>query len=287
VKWEADERPEPRSLGLLPSGPDPVGEWLVHRQPPGPYIGRANRESKLTIPLLPFAVANGGEGRKTRSRSRAALFVRAPSFSASHESFAPEQIKGRRSADRRRPAAHRTDARAGHRTIRVRTAPNGCGARLALRRARLSAPRRGSRQSLAALAQSGPALHGSANGGVVPSAARAASSWQTGVVAGRASFRTASRTRLRAPSRAPLPLASIGRHRLTSLKTSEMTSFSSSRGAISTDSENRTYLSDPAQIFFCCLFDSRRHKCGRGGFAAFSPAIARGLQAFSNCGSES
>ena len=34
--WEADERPEPRSLGLLPSGPDPVGEWLVHRQPPGP-----------------------------------------------------------------------------------------------------------------------------------------------------------------------------------------------------------------------------------------------------------
>src|SRR5262249_59101487 len=32
--WEADERPEPRSLGLLPSGSDPVGEWLVHRQPP-------------------------------------------------------------------------------------------------------------------------------------------------------------------------------------------------------------------------------------------------------------
>jgi hypothetical protein len=22
-------------LGLLPSGPDPVGEWLVHHQPPG------------------------------------------------------------------------------------------------------------------------------------------------------------------------------------------------------------------------------------------------------------
>ena len=37
--WEADERPEPCSLGLLPSGPDPVGEWLVHRQPPGLYIG--------------------------------------------------------------------------------------------------------------------------------------------------------------------------------------------------------------------------------------------------------
>jgi NAD+ diphosphatase len=43
---EADERPEPRSLGLLPSGPDPVGEWLVHRQPPGPYICRGCAESK-------------------------------------------------------------------------------------------------------------------------------------------------------------------------------------------------------------------------------------------------
>jgi hypothetical protein len=45
-RWEADERPEPRSLGLLPSGSDPVGEWLVHRQPPDPYIGRGPRESK-------------------------------------------------------------------------------------------------------------------------------------------------------------------------------------------------------------------------------------------------
>src|SRR6185503_16393692 len=26
--------PSRSSLGLLPSGPDPVGEWLVHRQPP-------------------------------------------------------------------------------------------------------------------------------------------------------------------------------------------------------------------------------------------------------------
>ncbi len=32
------------SLGLLPSGPDPVGEWLVHHQPPGFHIG--NIESK-------------------------------------------------------------------------------------------------------------------------------------------------------------------------------------------------------------------------------------------------
>jgi hypothetical protein len=47
--WEADERPEPRSLGLLPSGPDPVGEWLAHRQPPGPYIGRGEGESKRAL----------------------------------------------------------------------------------------------------------------------------------------------------------------------------------------------------------------------------------------------
>ena len=46
IRWEADERPDPCSLGLLPSGPDPVGEWLVHRQPPGTYIGRTGGESK-------------------------------------------------------------------------------------------------------------------------------------------------------------------------------------------------------------------------------------------------
>src|SRR6478672_6555280 len=34
------------SLGLLPSGPDPVGEWLVHRQSPAPYLGPKGPESK-------------------------------------------------------------------------------------------------------------------------------------------------------------------------------------------------------------------------------------------------
>ena len=38
--------PSRSSLGLLPSGPDPVGEWLVHRQPPGSYIGRTKQECK-------------------------------------------------------------------------------------------------------------------------------------------------------------------------------------------------------------------------------------------------
>src|SRR6185312_4039821 len=37
------------SLGLLPSGSDPVGEWLVHRQSPGPYLGPKGPESKRAI----------------------------------------------------------------------------------------------------------------------------------------------------------------------------------------------------------------------------------------------
>src|SRR5712675_2627873 len=42
--------PNRSSLGLLPSGPDPVGEWLVHRQPPAQYIGGTEGECKR--PLL-------------------------------------------------------------------------------------------------------------------------------------------------------------------------------------------------------------------------------------------
>src|ERR1700751_3647629 len=34
------------SLGLLPSGPDPVGEWLVPPQSPRPYLGPKGAESK-------------------------------------------------------------------------------------------------------------------------------------------------------------------------------------------------------------------------------------------------
>jgi hypothetical protein len=36
----------PVSLGLLPSGPDPVGEGCVHRQPPAGYIGDLEGENK-------------------------------------------------------------------------------------------------------------------------------------------------------------------------------------------------------------------------------------------------
>src|SRR5262244_4292290 len=44
--------PNRSSLGLLPSGPDPVGEWLVHRQPPAPYIGPTGRESKRAAGVI-------------------------------------------------------------------------------------------------------------------------------------------------------------------------------------------------------------------------------------------
>ena len=37
----------PVSLGLLPSGPDPVGEWCVHRQPPSLYLDQAREFRKL------------------------------------------------------------------------------------------------------------------------------------------------------------------------------------------------------------------------------------------------
>ena len=37
----------PISLGLLPSGSDPDGEWNVHHQPPALYIGEASRKNKL------------------------------------------------------------------------------------------------------------------------------------------------------------------------------------------------------------------------------------------------
>ncbi|MDI3470198.1 MAG: hypothetical protein OJF62_002261 [Pseudolabrys sp.] len=63
-RWEADERPEPCSLGLLPSGPDPVGEWFVHCQPPGPYIGPSGGESKQ-----PNCHSGARAQRRTRNRA--------------------------------------------------------------------------------------------------------------------------------------------------------------------------------------------------------------------------
>ncbi len=44
AKWEADRQPVKISLGLLPSGPDPVGEHNACRQPPGAAYGGKGRK---------------------------------------------------------------------------------------------------------------------------------------------------------------------------------------------------------------------------------------------------
>src|SRR5262245_32560274 len=59
VEWEADERPEPRSLGLLPSGPDPVGEWLVHRHPPAPISTQPRQNASGRRPRSTRAIDGG------------------------------------------------------------------------------------------------------------------------------------------------------------------------------------------------------------------------------------
>src|SRR5258707_451308 len=53
--------PIPTSLGLLPSGPDPVGEWLAHRQSPGSYLGPKGPESKRDGPALTALVREHGK----------------------------------------------------------------------------------------------------------------------------------------------------------------------------------------------------------------------------------
>jgi len=63
----------PCSLGLLPSGPDPVGEWNVHRQPPAGYLANARGRRK---------------GRE--ARRRADLTVCSPSVAVMRRDFAPD-----------------------------------------------------------------------------------------------------------------------------------------------------------------------------------------------------
>src|SRR5262249_19805249 len=83
--WEADERPEPRSLGLLPSGPDPVGEWLVPRQPPASISAQRNgnasgRQPQSTAGFLPWAPSSCAcllEKRPGGAQGFAALLVHA------------------------------------------------------------------------------------------------------------------------------------------------------------------------------------------------------------------
>ena len=66
--------PNRSSLGLLPSGPDPVGEWSVHCQPPGLYIGRTKGESKRsrlweTGQKLGFSPWPGHDGPMSEAQS--------------------------------------------------------------------------------------------------------------------------------------------------------------------------------------------------------------------------
>ena len=57
-----DERPASGSLGLLPSGPDPVGEGYVHRQPPGLIMERrAANYNRKTAQLRDEAKRAGPE----------------------------------------------------------------------------------------------------------------------------------------------------------------------------------------------------------------------------------
>ena len=160
-------------------------------------------------------------------RSRGAVFC-ARAISTARNG-ASKQPKGRRSAERR--------------VLRDRSALSGAlppgrgrGAAptLTLPRkrgrewegaARLPALYRGSLPGFLCLAQSGPALRGRGNR---PLPVQLAPSGPADEVGRPGEFPNRLEMELRAPSRAPLPLASIGRHRLTSRKTSRMDSFSSS-----------------------------------------------------------
>ena len=46
----------PVSLGLLPSGSDPVGEWCVHRQPPTVYLDHSQDFRKRRENLMIFSL---------------------------------------------------------------------------------------------------------------------------------------------------------------------------------------------------------------------------------------
>jgi hypothetical protein len=115
------------------------------------------------------------------------------------------------------------------------------------------------------------------------SAPRAASSWQTGDVAGRASFRTA-----RGRGYEPHP-----GHRSRSINQpspvdvpwpSEMVFFSSPRRPTSRNSIAASHPVDLTRVLFRCLFDSLRHKCGPCFDSNFFVTnVPRGRR-FLNCG---
>ena len=102
------------------------------------------------------------------------------------------------------------------------------------------------------------------------SAPRAASSWQTGVVAGRADFRTARGQAYEA--RPGHRSRSINRPSPVDVPwSSETRFFSSSRGAISNASVEASHPSDPTIDFFAvCLLHGRRN-CGCAAMIRIRP----------------
>jgi len=81
----------PVSLGLLPSGPDPVGEWCVHRQPPSIYLDRSgefrNRLERL-IQAARASPARGPRGLRRGIKTKLSCF---PPPGGSGERLIPRQ----------------------------------------------------------------------------------------------------------------------------------------------------------------------------------------------------
>src|SRR5215207_5788912 len=115
--------PNRSSLGLLPSGPDPVGEWLVHRQPPGLYIVGTERECKRR----PHLMLASPRTRKRRAKTdgiprddrtdRAARLVAAPTAGQGHHQYRRPAAVPRADDQRRQlpmaPAGAAADRRVG------------------------------------------------------------------------------------------------------------------------------------------------------------------------------
>src|SRR5437016_5512458 len=87
------------SLGLLPSGPDPVGEWLVHRQSPGPYLGPKGPESK-----------RGGRGLRACAEPRKGFSCRHARPCAGHPRPFP-QFPAKKDVDGRDKPGHDEEIR--------------------------------------------------------------------------------------------------------------------------------------------------------------------------------
>jgi hypothetical protein len=186
----------------------------------------------------------------TNSIVLALRFLFAPEVcSRFHETGLPKGEAERRKARTERPRPRTGGAPPVYCAIAARAAFGG--------RARLPALYRGSCQGLSTLAQSGPALHGS--GDVRYPGSQLLADLRRGRPG---EFPNRPRTELRAPSRAPLSPASIGRHRLTSLGRARWVLLVR-RGVMIQEIPRDAAISlNLMQNFFGCLFDSHRRKCG-------------------------